>query len=74
MSRVAKLIEEIKQLPKEELAELRAEIEELDADVVPLHPAWPDELARRVRSLKDGTTSLHDWEEVERELEAIIDR
>ena len=37
-----------------------------------LHPAWHDELVRRVKSLKDGSAELHDWEDVKRELDEIV--
>lgn len=73
--RVAELLQEIKQLPKEERDALRAELDELDDaqhDVSSLHPAWRDELARRVQSLKDGSAELYDWEDVKRELDEIV--
>ena len=74
--RIAELLHEIKQLPKEERDELRAELDELDSDVQDdapaLHPAWRDELARRIKSLKDGSAELHDWEDVKRELDEVV--
>lgn len=74
--RVAELLREIKQLPKEERDALRAELDELDSDAQSdapaLHPAWRDELASRIRSLKDGSAELHDWEDVKRELDEIV--
>ncbi len=42
--------------------------------IVCSHPEWHDELARRVRSVKDGTAILHDRQDVERELDEIIKR
>jgi hypothetical protein len=73
--RIAELLHEIKQLPKEERDVLRAELDELDSaeDSAPaLHPDWHDELARRVKSLKDGSAELYDWEDVKRELDEIV--
>jgi uncharacterized coiled-coil DUF342 family protein len=74
--RLAELLREIKQLPKEERDELRAELDELDSDAQDgapaLHPAWRDELVRRIKSLKDGSAELHDWEDVKRELDEIV--
>jgi uncharacterized coiled-coil DUF342 family protein len=73
--RIAELLHEIKQLPKEERDEIRAELDELDSaeDSVPsLHSAWHDELVSRIKSLKDGSAELHDWEDVKRELDEIV--
>jgi hypothetical protein len=42
-------------------------------DSVPaLHPAWHDKLVSRVKSLKDGSAELYDWEDVKRELDEIV--
>jgi len=70
-SRAHKIIEEFFSLPEEEQAEVLEAIVPVDEAIDPeLHA----ELERRVRSLKDGTAVLHDWEDVERELEEIISR
>ena len=74
-SRALKLIDEFRALPTDEreaaLLEL-AEITDQQAPAQLLHPEWHDELVRRVRSVQDGTAVLHDWEDVERELDEII--
>lgn len=76
-SRALKLIDEFRSLPTDErelaLVEL-AELTEQDSPTSSLHPEWHDELAQRVRSVKDGTAVLHDWPDVERELDEIIKR
>ena len=76
-TRALKLIDEFRSLPTEEreltLVEL-AELTEQESPVQPLHPDWHEELVQRVRSVKDGTGVLHDWQDVERELDEIIKR
>ena len=34
--------------------------------------AWREEIARRVKSLEDGTAVLHDWDEVNEEISSIL--
>lgn len=74
-SPVRKLLDEAQKLPKEDRALLRAGLDELEGEV-PQHEvdaAWEDEIARRLRSIKDGYAVLHDWDDVEREADRIIE-
>jgi hypothetical protein len=72
-SRALKLIEEFRALPTDERELALLELAEItDQPAQPLHPDWHEELAHRVRSVKDGSAVLHDWEDVERELDEII--
>jgi hypothetical protein len=66
MSRVAKLLEEIKQLPEEERALLRAELDEMDdgESADELDPAFRAELEARVHSIENGTAVLLDGDTV----------
>lgn len=72
MSRVAKLLEEIKQLPEEERALLRAELDELDEgeSAADIDPAFRTELEARLRSIENGTAVLLDGDAVMAELRA----
>jgi hypothetical protein len=72
MSRVAKLLEEIKQLPEEERALLRAELDELDESesAADIDPAFRVELEARLRSIENGTAVLLDGDAVMAELRA----
>jgi hypothetical protein len=70
-SRAHKLIEEFFALPANDQAEV---LEAIVPPQVELDPEFRAELERRVRSLKDGTAVLHDWEDVERELDEIVSR
>lgn len=71
MSRVAKLLEEIKQLPKEDRALLRAELDELDdGESSDLDPAFRAELEARLRSIENGSAVLLDGDAVMAELRA----
>lgn len=74
-SPVRKLLDEARKLPKEDRALLRAELEQLDDDVSQqdVDAAWDEEIARRLQSLKDGTAVLHDWDDVEREADRIVE-
>ena len=74
-SPVRKILDEAQKLPKQDRALLRAELEQLDDDV-PQHEvdaAWEEEVAKRLQSLKDGTAVLHDWDDVEREADRIVE-
>jgi hypothetical protein len=72
-SRALKLIDEFRALPTDERELALLELAEItDQPAQPLHPEWHYELVRRVRSVKDGTAVLHDWADVERELDEII--
>jgi hypothetical protein len=72
---VRRLLDEAKKLPKEDRDLLRAELDGLDdeASEQEVDAAWDDEIARRVQSIKDGTATLHDWDNVEREADRIVD-
>jgi hypothetical protein len=67
-SRADKLIEDFFSLPQDE----QAEVLEAIVPVEELEPQFRAELERRVRSLRDGTAVLHDWADVERELDQIV--
>ncbi len=74
-SPVRKFLDEARKLPKEDRALLRAGLDELD-DEAPedeVDAAWTEEIGRRLQSLKDGTAVLHDWEDVEREADRILE-
>lgn len=68
---VAQLFEQALQLPKEQrlqLAEQLCESAEDDGWPSDMHPAWRDEVSRRVTSLLDGTATVVDGEEQMRRL------
>jgi hypothetical protein len=74
-SPLRKILDEVQKLPKQDRALLRAELDQLD-EAVPQHEvdhAWDEEIAGRLRSLKDGTAVLHDWDDVEREADRIVE-
>jgi putative addiction module component (TIGR02574 family) len=75
-SRARKIIDDALALPKDELvgivAELQQRVEATDSQQ-DIDAAWRDELARRVRSIKDGSAVLIDGDEVERELSEILE-
>jgi hypothetical protein len=75
-SRARQIIEEALALPKEELvnvvAELQQQVEATDSDA-DVEAAWNVELAKRVRSLQDGTAILHDGDEVDAELARVLE-
>ena len=75
-SSVRKILDEIYKLPKEQRALLRAELHGLDEDVAQeeVDREWDDEIARRVRSIKDGTAVLHSDEPVEHRIREILER
>ena len=75
-SPVQKILDEIYKLPKEQRALVRAELDSLDEDVVQedVDREWDDEIARRVRSTKDGTAVLHSDEHVEQRIRQILER
>ena len=75
-SPVRKILDEIYKLPKEQRAFVRAELDGLDGDVAQedVDRAWDDELARRVRSIQDGTAVLHSDEHVEQRIRQILKR
>jgi hypothetical protein len=69
-SRAHKLIEEFFALAQDE----QAEVLEAIVPTEELEPEFRAELERRVRSLRDGTAVLHDWDDVARELDEIVAR
>jgi len=75
-SRARKVIEEALALPKEELlqvvAELQESVEATDSSD-DIDTAWRDEIVRRLRSIEDGSALLHDGDDVERELSKILE-
>ena len=75
-SPVRKILDEIYTLPKEQRALVRAELDSLDEDVAreDVDREWDDEIARRVRSVQDGTAVLHSDEHVEQRIRAILER
>ena len=75
-SPVRKILDEIYKLPKEQRALVRAELDSLDEDVAreDVDREWDDEIARRVRSIQDGTAVLHSDEHVEQRIRAILGR
>jgi hypothetical protein len=72
-SRVHKIIEEFFTLPESEQVEvLQAIVPKGDDDE--MDPALVAELARRARSIQDGTAVLHDHEDVRRDFMKILKR
>jgi hypothetical protein len=75
-SRARQIIEEALALPKEELvrvvAALQEQVEATDSPAE-VDAAWRDELAKRLRSIKDGSAILHDGDEVDAELAKILE-
>lgn len=74
-SPIRKILDEAQKLPKQDRALLRAELEELDDDVPQdeVDAAWEGEIEKRLQGLKDGTAALHDWDDVEREADRILE-
>jgi hypothetical protein len=74
-SRARKILEEALLLPEEDrlliAAELKGSVESSDS-FENVGSAWRVEIARRLRSIQDGTAVLHDWDDVERELLDIV--
>ena len=72
-SRADKIIEEFFTLPESEQVEvLQAIVPKGDDDE--MDPALVAELARRARSIQDGTAVLHDHEDVRRDFMKILKR
>jgi len=72
-SRAHKIIEEFFTLPESEQAEVLQAIVP-KGDDGEMDPALVEELARRVRSIQDGTAVLHDHEDVRRDFMKILKR
>ena len=75
-SPVKKLLDEARKLSTEDRALLRAELEEMDHDApqAEVDAAWDEEIARRLKSIQDGTAVLIDHDDVMREIDAIVKR
>jgi hypothetical protein len=72
-SRALKILQEALALPEDERALLIAELRRGPMDSPEeVEQAWHDEIVNRLKSLKDGTAVLHDWADVERELDEIV--
>jgi putative addiction module component (TIGR02574 family) len=70
---VVQLFEQALRLPKEQRLQLAEQLcESAEADGWPndMHPAWRDEITRRVAGLIDGTAVIVDSEEQKRRLQA----
>lgn len=75
-SRAKKIIDEALSLPKDELIDVVAELQQRvvatdsqgDVDA-----AWNAEIVRRVRAIQSGSAVLMDGEQVDRELAAILE-
>lgn len=52
------------------------ELSSSEGIVVPeeVEAAWREEIARRIKSLEDGTAVLHEWDEVNDEISSILPR
>jgi hypothetical protein len=60
--------------PEEQLAFVRLESGDLNGDIAQedAAPEWDDEVARRMRSVQDGTAVLHSDEHVEQRIREIL--
>lgn len=75
MTRTDDLMTELLGLPVRERAKIaRALLESLDAGAPDpdAEEAWAEELARRVRSIEDGTAKLHSWDEVRERVQSRL--
>lgn len=75
-SPVRKILEEIYKLPRAERALVRAELESLDEESSQpgAEAEWDEEIARRVKSIQDGSAVLHSDEHVEQRIRDILKR
>lgn len=75
-SRARKIIDEALSLPKEELvdvvAKLQQQVEATDSQG-DIDAAWQDEIVRRVRAIKSGSAALLTADEVDRELAEVLE-
>jgi hypothetical protein len=76
MSAVRKILDQIYKLPKEDRALIRADLDESEEDASQdeVEAAWQEEIARRLRSVQDGSAVVHEHDDVMRELEEIVKR
>jgi hypothetical protein len=75
-ARARKVIEDALALPKDELvrvvAELQDRVEQTDSPD-DIDTAWQDELAARLRGIKDGSAVLYDGDQVDAELSRLLE-
>jgi hypothetical protein len=71
---VEKILEEAFKEDPEDRALLVAELSSSEGIATPqeVENAWREEIARRVKSLEDGTAVLHDWDEVREAIASIL--
>ena len=72
---VEKMLEEAFKLDPKDRALVVAELSSSQGIASPeeVEAAWHDEIARRVKSLEDGTAVLHEWDEVREEFSSILE-
>jgi preprotein translocase subunit SecA len=70
---VRKILDEIEKLTEREHFELLAALR-LEREVIldAVDRSWREEILRRMASMGAGTAALHDWQDVERELDEIV--
>lgn len=72
---VAKLLEQIMELPAEDRRTLAEQIQgSLDAEQLPDDPEWQAEFERRLQSVADGTAELIPWEQAREDIRAELAR
>jgi hypothetical protein len=71
---VEKILEEAFKLDPKDRALVVAELSSSEGIATPeeVEAAWREEIARRVKSLEDGTAVLHEWDEVHEEISSIL--
>ncbi|MGB5811191.1 MAG: addiction module protein [Polyangiales bacterium] len=71
---VEKILEEAFKLDAKDRALVVAELSSSEGIATPeeVEATWREEIARRVKSLEDGTAALHDWDEVNEEISSIL--
>ncbi|HKO13849.1 MAG TPA: addiction module protein [Acidobacteriaceae bacterium] len=72
----AQILHEALELPPEQRAALADSLlNSLDADVDPdVEQAWQEEIERRIESVRNGTTKMVPWEEVQARLLSRLKR
>jgi hypothetical protein len=71
---VEKILEEALMLDPKDRALVVAEPSSSEWIATPeeIEVAWREEIARRVKSLEDGTATLHEWHEINDEISSIL--
>ena len=71
---VEKILEEAFKLDTKDRALVVAELSSSEGIATPeeVEAAWREEIARRLKSLEDGTAVLHEWDEVNDEISSIL--